>query len=243
MSDDFYDEESTSASFNELKKLLIFLDKLGVPRPAITGGWAVYAYEKGKGSRDIDVVMVTEEDAIQQLYNNYFPANNFKIIKKGFFPDHWEKIVKTGNGVRDIVVDVFYGNKYWKDEVYLDLKFFWGWTLEFQEKQKIDNLEIIVPKRELLLITKMMAAVARSKENDIKPHYRLPPKISKDYGDVARLTIRDKIDYDFYKDYAKKSNAVKYVDEFLSKYKQEEFAKILETYESNFDEIESILKI
>ncbi len=242
-SSDFYDKESTTASYEELKKLLKFLEKLGAPHPTITGGWAVYAYEDGLGSRDIDIVMVTEEDAIQHLYNNFFPGHNYQIRKIGLFPDHWEKIVQTEDGPRDIIVDVFYGNKNWKDEVNLGLKFSWGWTLKHQEKRDINDLEIFVPRRELLLITKMMAAVARSKENDIAPHYRLPPKISKDYKDVARLTIRGQIDRDFYKEYAIKSNALKHIDDFLSKYKQDEYSDILDDLNSSYQEIESILKL
>jgi len=243
MNSDFHDKESTTASFNELKKLLKFLDDLGVPHPTITGGWAVYGYEGGLGSRDIDIVMVTEEDAIQHLYDNYFPAYSFKEKKIGFFPDHWEKIVQTNDGPRDIIVDVFYGNKNWKDEVNLGLTFSWGWTLQFQEKRTIDDLPIIIPKRELLIITKMMAGVARMKMNDISPHYRLPPKILKDYGDVARLTIGKGIDTEFYKEYLEKSNAVQYVDSFLTKYKQDEYSGILNDLNSTYDEIESILKI
>lgn len=243
MSTNFYDKESTTASYAELKKLLQFLTDLGAPHPTIIGGWAVYAYEKGSGSRDIDIVMVSEEDAIQHLYNHYFPAHNFNVKKIGLFPDHWEKIVETNDGPRDIITDVFYGDKNWKDVVNLGLEFSWGWTLEFQETRDIDGLEIIVPKKELLLITKMMAAVARSKENDIAPHFRLPPKISKDYQDVARMTIGKTLDLDFYKEYAKKSNADQYVNEFLSKYKQEEFSKILSDLKSDYNEIESTLQI
>ncbi len=73
-----------------------------------------------------------------------------------------------------------------KTKVNLGLGFAWKWTLEFQEKRKIDDLEIIVPKRKLLLITKMMAAMALgTKANDIEPHYRLAPKIYKDYQDAS----------------------------------------------------------
>jgi len=243
MSSEFYDPETLSASFDELKKLLKFLDKLGVPHPAIIGGWAVYAYEKGMGSRDIDIVMVSESDIVQHLYNNYFPAHDFKEKKIGFFPDHHEKTVMTARGPRDIIVDIFDGQKQWKDEVNSGIKFHWGWTLKFQEQRTIDDLEIIVPKRELLIITKMMSAVVRSRMNDIEPNFRLPFKIQKDYRDVAVLTIGKELDLDFYKEYMKKSEAEQYLDEFLPKYKQDEHSGTLKDLNSNYNEIESILRI
>jgi len=243
MSSEFYDPEILSASFIELKKLLKFLEKLGVPNPTIIGGWAVYAYEKGMGSRDIDIVMVSESDIVQHLYNNYFPAHDFKEKKIGFFPDHYEKIVMTPKGTRDIIVDVFDGQKEWKDEVNLRIKFHWEWILKFQEQLTIDDLKIIVPKRELLLITKMMSAIARSRMNDLNPHFRLPFKIKKDYRDVAVLTIGKELDLDFYKEYVKKSNADQHIDEFLSKYKQEGFSEILTDLKSDYNEIESTLQI
>ncbi|MDH3313777.1 MAG: hypothetical protein OEM28_11635 [Nitrosopumilus sp.] len=243
MSGNFYDDESLTASFVELKKLLDFLQELGTPRPAITGGWAVYAYEGGLKSRDIDIVMASEEDAIQQLHHNFFPKYNYTVKKDDLFSSHWEKIVKTSDGDKDIIVDVFYGDKKWKDEVYLGLEFEWDWTLKFQEDLEIDGLKIIVPKRELLIITKMMAAVARTKEYDLTRHYRLPSKISKDYKDVARLTIGKELDLDFYKEYVQKSKADKYLDDFLSKYKQPEYGGILKDFGSTYQDIESILKI
>ena len=239
----FYDEESLTASFEELKKLLAFLEKLGTPHPTIIGGWAVYAYEKGMGSRDIDLVMVSEADIIQHLYNHYFPAYNFNVKKIGLIPDHYEKIVETKDGPRDIIVDIFNGEKGWKDEVNLGLNFNWNWTLEFQEPKEIDGLEIIVPKRELLLITKIMAAVARVKENDTAPHYRLPTKILKDYRDVAALTIGKDLELDFYKEYMEKSNGTQYLDGFLARYRDPEYEQFLTALGSNFEEINSKLSI
>ena len=75
MNSNFYDKEITTASFSELKNLLRFLTKLGSPHPTIIGGWAVYAYEKSMGSRDIDIVMVSEVDA-------NLPEKSIEEIKK-----------------------------------------------------------------------------------------------------------------------------------------------------------------
>lgn len=47
MSGDFYTRELMAASRAELERLLSFLQKLGKPKPAIVGGWAVYAYVGG----------------------------------------------------------------------------------------------------------------------------------------------------------------------------------------------------
>lgn len=187
--------------------------------------------------------MASEEDAIQQLHNNFFPKYNHKIKKDDLFSSHWEKIVKIFDEDKDIIVDVFYGDKKWKDDAYLGLEFEWDWTLKFQEELEIDGLKVIVPKRELLIITKMMGAVARTKEYDLRGHYRLPSKISKDYKDVARITVGKKLDLDFYKEYVQKSKADKYLDDFLSKYKQPEYGAILQEFDATYKDIESLLKI
>ena len=187
--------------------------------------------------------MASEEDAIQQLHNNFFLKYNYKIKKDDLFSSHWEKIVKIFDEDKDIIVDVFYGDKKWKDDAYLGLEFEWDWTLKFQEELEIDGLKVIVPKRELLIITKMMGAVARTKEYDLRGHYRLPSKISKDYKDVARITVGKKLDLDFYKEYVQKSKADKYLDDFLSKYKQPEYGAILQEFDATYKDIESLLKI
>jgi len=244
VSGNFYDGESLTASFAELKKLLGFLQELGTPRPAIVGGWAVYAYEGGLKSRDIDIVMASEEDAMQQLHRNFFPKYNYAVKKDDPASSHWEKTVRTSDGDRDIIVDVFYGDKKWKDEAYLGLEFEWGWTLEFQEELEIDGLPVFVPKRELLIITKMMAAVARAKEYDATGHYRLPSKISRDYRDVARLTVGKELDRDFYREYVQKSKAGRYLGGFLSKYRQPDHdAMLQEDFGVTRKDMESVLKI
>ena len=89
----------------------------------------------------------------------------------------------------------------------------------------------------------MMAAEARSRQYDLTGHYRLPPKISKDYKDVARLILGNSIDFEFYEEYMKKSDATKHLSTFLARYKQDEQVTILDEMHSNYNEIESILKI
>ena len=56
MVSNFYDDEITKESFQELRRFLSWMNMRG-SYPTIIGGWAVFAYEGGIGSRDIDVVM------------------------------------------------------------------------------------------------------------------------------------------------------------------------------------------
>lgn len=237
----FYNNDVTTASFEELKMLLGYLDRLGRPRPAITGGWAVYAYEGGIGSRDIDIVMTGEHDAVQHLEKGFFQGRNYEVKRTGMIPSHWAKTVMTEDGAKDIIVDIFHGDSKWRDEAGLGLEFEWGWTLEFQEELEVGGIKITVPKREILIITKMMAAVARKKEYDRTGRVRLPPKISKDYMDVARLTAGRELDSGFYREYLRRSKADAHLDSFLSGYRRTENDATLRDLGSTYAEIEAAL--
>lgn len=195
------------------------------------------------GSRDIDIVMTSEEDAIQELHNNFFPKYNYTVKKRGFFPVHWSKTVTTPDGPEEIIVDIFYGTKKWIDDTNMGLEFDWGWALEFQEELQMNGMEIIVPKREILIITKMMAAVARSRLYRQDFHWRLPPKISKDYLDVARLTVGQSLDRSFYEQYVQKSKAGVYVNDFLTGYEDPKHGRILAELGSDSSYMESVLGV
>lgn len=81
------------------------------------GGWAVYAYEGGIGSRDIDIVMTGEEDAVQHLEKGFFLGRNYEVKRIGMLPSHWAKThdrrrCKTSSWT-------FFTAIQWRDEVSL----------------------------------------------------------------------------------------------------------------------------
>ena len=119
-------------------------------------------------------------------------------------------------------------------------------TKEFKEQRKIRDVPVWVPKRELLIILKTIAAVDRSARLDKKggdDDENLQSKIWKDYRDIAVLVVGQKLDKEFLRKYIKQSHLRKYMDDFLSRYKQEENKRVLDELGSSPEEIESALKV
>lgn len=244
MSEEFYNEEILTASFKELETFLTFLKGLGKPHPIIIGGWAVYSYKHGLGSRDIDVIMISDADIEQNLLKNYFPVHNIEPRKSfgALIPSYYSKIIKTTNDELDIHFDIFSGDHKREDEEDLGIRFDWNWILQNNIKKEIKGLEIYVPKIELLIITKIIASLGRSKTFDQTGSARLPAKIWKDYRDIAVLTKMANLDSKFYEEYLVKSNVLPLFEKFLAKYKLDEYSDILNDYDITYDEIESKLK-
>jgi len=240
MANNFYDEEITKESFQELKKFLWWMNKRGT-YPTIIGGWAVFAYEGGIGSRDIDAVMPDTNSIDQILEDDYFLTNQYLAVKRGFIPDHYKKIIDTKNGKVDIIFDIFNGENQREDTENLGISFHWGWTLEHQEEKQIGDLHLYVPKRELLIITKIIAAVGRTEEFRLSADARLPSKIWKDYRDIAALTIGKEIERKFFDEYVEKSNLGKLVPKFVSGYQDNRYKQVLEEQNGTFDEIKNSL--
>jgi len=96
---------------------------------------------------------------------------------------------------------------------------------------------------ELLIITKIIAALGRSKTFDQTGSARLPAKIWKDYRDIAVLTTMKSLDSKLYESYLVQSNVSPLLERFLSRYKQNEYSGILDDLKITYNDIESKLKI
>jgi len=241
MASNFYEDEITDASFKELKRFIEWMNRRGT-YPTVIGGWAVYAYEGGIGSRDIDVVMPDLSSINYILEDDYFVYNHYQTVKQGFVPVYYRKIVETTNGPADIHFDVFNGEQKREDSENLGIILDWSWTLQFQTQINIEDLQIYVPKRELLIILKIIAALGRTEDLKIKRDFRLDSKIWKDYRDVAVLTIGKKLDKEFLNEYLEKTNVKKYLDRFISRFRRPENSSILEELGASIEEIENSIK-
>ncbi len=208
---------------------------------AIIGGWAVWAYTQGLGSRDIDIVIPSLSLHSEKYRKEYFENNGYETRSINYQVKYFEKSI---SGTTDtIIVDVFDGDKE-REEMYdLDVKFHWGWMLQFKERKNAGGLEFFVPKRELLIVNKIIAALSRIKEYDALGNSRLPPKIWKDYRDIASLSIRKELDKPFLKECVIKSNLGQYLDEFVSRYRRDAYADIRNDLNFSYEEIQSIFKI
>jgi hypothetical protein len=238
--DSLYREEITGISFKELKIILEWINLRG-EIPTVIGGWAVWAYDRGMGSRDIDMVIPNLSSSSEE-YRKYFEKNGYDSKSLNYQIKKFEKHL-PGIQNETITVDVFDGNAERDDLDGIGVKFHWSWMLQFREKINIEEMSMFVPKRELLIVNKVIAALSRISEyfNFEKPH--LPGKIWKDYRDIAALTIRKDLDNQFFKEYIKKSNLEEHLDDFLSYYRRENYKGILQDLKFSFEEIQSIFKI
>jgi len=242
MSYEDYDKKFTDSSFDELKKFLKWMNEKKGVYPIIIGGWAVYAYKKALGSKDIDVVMPTNKDHNNILLQEYFPSRGFTVKKDMYFnPKYYVKEIKDGDITKEIIVDSFIGEFSKEDEEGLGIKFHWKTVLENQELKEIDGLSLYVPKRELLILLKVIAALERTSKYDKLADEQILSKIRKDYHDVVVLISIQNLDKELLKKFLEDANVNKYIDRFLVKYKTD-YQDILKDLKISYDDIENCFK-
>lgn len=238
-----YDKDTTAASFQLLKKFLDLMNEKGI-QTIIIGGWATEAFKEGIGSKDIDVVMLNDEDVKKLLSENFF--DNIIEQVQQIYPLKYKKQILVKGENRTILCDIFHAAYPRTDYEKLGIHIHWGLTQLFKEQRQIRGISAWVPKRELLIILKIIAAVDRLARLDMRggdDDENLQSKIWKDYRDIAVLVVGQKLDEKFLRKHIKKSNLLRYMDSFLSRYKQSENKKVLDELGTSPEEIESALKV
>ena len=239
-----YTEEITDASFVLLKKFLDLMSDKDI-QTVIIGGWATEAFKKGIGSKDIDVVMQNEEDVQKLLLENFFDQESVEQVEQ-VYPLRYKKTIYVKGNQRTIICDIFNAEHPRTDFEELGIRIHWNLTYQFKELKTIRNIPAWVPKRELLIILKIIAAVDRSMRLDMKQFdddENLESKILKDYRDIAVLTVGQKLDKDFLKQYITESHLLSHMENFLSRYKQRENKEVLEELGTNPKEMELALQV
>lgn len=191
---DDYSEKVTSESKKELIKFAKWLKEKHGDWPTVIGGWAVWAYyDKGFGSRDIDLVLPTDEWIENIMKKEYFVQNAVKPYK--FTNDllgtkHYGKEIKTNEREKQEIIffDLLSGSSLREDNENLGVYVDWNWIFEFKQTIPIGEAHIHVPEPELLIPLKIIAALARIRtlRQAQDPTYWVS-KIWKDYYDVANL--------------------------------------------------------
>lgn len=239
-----YDKGTTDASFQLLKKFLDLMNEKGI-QTIIIGGWATEAFKEGIGSKDIDVVMLNESDIKKLLAEKFFDSDDIDRVEQ-IPPLKYKKQISVDGRKRTILCDIFLAEYTRTDYEELGIRIHWGLTQQFKEKRQIRGISVWVPKRELLIILKIIAAVDRSAKLDRKDDdddENLQSKIWKDYRDIAVLVVGQKLDKEFLRKYITESHLLKYMESFLSRYKQQENKDVLDELGSSPEEMESALKI
>ena len=221
-----YRKEVTDESLKLLKHFLELVKAKKVD-VVLIGGWAVEAFKKGPGSKDIDLVLKNNVEIEKLGSDDFFSANSLDEVQQGW-PLKYTKNINVEGENKEIICEIFNAELERQDYEKLGIKFHWGLTHQFCEPRKIDDLEVIVPKRDLLIISKIIAAVDRSANYDRTGKVTMPSKIWKDYRDIAVLCYKENLDKDFLKKYIKQSGLLPHMKKFLFKYRQGEYKEILD---------------
>ncbi len=186
---EIYDNSITDLSLRELGEFAGWYNKHVGNHPVIVGGWAVYCYTGGLGSKDIDVVFM-ESKAMDQTLFAYFSSHGYGERRRGHFgfDSEFVKVVDTGKQKVDILIDavsskrtiIFEGKK---------ARLPWSWTMKHNVEHKIENSTMYIPTIELLMAYKLGAVFGRNIELRTgidTTYYR--SKLWKDVHDIVSLT-------------------------------------------------------
>jgi len=97
---------------------------------------------------------------------------------------------------------------------------------------------LYVPKLELLVFLKIVAALERASKYDRTGDERIASKIWKDYHDIAVLVSLNCMDKKLLNAFLEESNANQHVGKFLSKYRTD-YPEILKGLDVSYEDVEA----
>lgn len=222
---ELYSSAITGPSLSELEEFAGWYNEKIGNYPIIVGGWAVYCYAKGLGSKDIDVVFLGDAAKHKTLFD-YFRSHGYTERRRSFFD---KEFVKLNNGV-EIIIDavssnrtiIFEGRK---------ARLPWSWAVRNSSLYDLGSAKIYIPTLELLLAYKLGAVLGRNIQLRTGlefDYYR--SKLWKDVYDIVSLSGL-KINQKSVKGFLARSGLDDYAEEILS------------VIEDNFDEeVRSLIK-
>ncbi|MDI6902189.1 MAG: hypothetical protein QMC77_00410 [Methanocellales archaeon] len=156
--DEYYDDEILTESYKELVRFVRWINKQYGYHPIIIGGWAVFSYVPGLGSRDIDIIFPSRESTHRVLLP-YYRAAGYK--SSGVFTKEFYKEVKTSRGIERIYLDacslvdknILHENA--------DVEIPWELGMKHSKEWKIQDVVARVPLLEVLLLYKVKALADR----------------------------------------------------------------------------------
>lgn len=91
---ELYNSTITDPSLTELEEFAKWYNEKVGNYPIIVGGWAVYCYTKGLGSKDIDVVFLGAATKHMTLFD-YFRSHEYTERTRSLFDKEFVKIIKS----------------------------------------------------------------------------------------------------------------------------------------------------
>ena len=230
----FYYEEVLTESYKELARFSKWLSKYHGNYPMIAGGWAVWAYTKGRGSRDIDVVFPTHE-MMHKVLLNYFQYNGYQRVK-GEFTENYVKKLRFAHKEDEIYIDAC-TQKDISTSSYSKIRIPWGWAAKHSKLFRLKKqIYIYIPAKELLLVQKMKALLDRTAAARQQPENAFAQaKALKDCYDIVSLISKGRINKKQFKKFLKLSG----LNEYLTKVFEEIEARkeILDEFRTNIKKI------
>ena len=216
------------------------VEKKGI-KPVIIGGWAVEAFQKSKGSKDIDIV-IQDSDVEKLLSGDFFSEGGMDEVQQGW-PLRYQKQIQFKGKPKTIECDIFNADVPREDYERIGIKLHWKLVIQFSEPRKIRDIPVLVPQRELLIITKIIAALDRLARYKKIGNKKAQSKIWKDYYDIAVLiNMNPEIDKVFLKKYVDEVNLTQHMDEFIFGYKGD-YGGILDQIGITFEKINLSLNL
>jgi len=191
---EYYRNEVTSATFEELKITLRWFNDILGNFPFVIGGWAVWAYTKGLGSRDMDIVMPLRE-SVDPIMVPFYRANGYE--KKGGpldFGKYFAKSIEVNGGQEEFYLDIcsYQDHNYFHEDRDKEFELPWDLLEKHHELGGFEGLKAYIPTKELLVLSKVKAY--RDRKHDLKHRgahesdlYRMQSKIWKDAHDIREL--------------------------------------------------------
>ncbi|MDE1829452.1 MAG: hypothetical protein KGI25_03925, partial [Thaumarchaeota archaeon] len=167
---ELYHTEITDKSKQELIKFSKWFNEKHGSWPSVIGGWAVWSYYKnGFGSRDVDLILPTDDWIENVLKKEYFPHNGFypyRHLTDFLGEKHYGKPVDPKQPEGDIIFfDLLSGSTPRSDPEELGVYVDWNWVInDYKKSVPIDDATIFVPEVELLLSLKIIGALARIRD-------------------------------------------------------------------------------
>ena len=189
----WYGEEILSASFEELKALVDWINKNHGYHPTIIGGWAVYSYIPSLGSRDIDIIFPTRE-SVGKVLMPFYSARCYQ--SSGLFSKRYYREIETPSGKESIYLDAssLADRNYLHEDNEIEIP--WSLAFEFNQDWILDKFVARVPKVEILLIYKVKALADRRSDlgkpdTTLLDQAYIRSKIWKDEHDIKLLSQQD----------------------------------------------------
>jgi len=184
----YYLKEITNESYKELIEYSRWMNKKLGNYPMIIGGWAVYFYCKGVGSRDIDTVF-PNRDMKHYVLKHYFESHNYK--EEGIFVKEFFKEINVRNKILRVYLDACSVED--RNYLRIDPNIEIPWNLCFRYntlKEIADDTHVYLPDPEILFLYKSASFIDREhklKIADSSARAYISHKVWKDAYDLETL--------------------------------------------------------